>query len=117
MKRFSKIIEAVDAKQYTDLMDTIKEMIEKSLKTADVKTIDAFVKAYIQDSESTKIEGLINDSDVYEFYLAHRNDIDGILSDIKFYNEVPSEIQCNSLYDYIVKGTNRAVEDLVKQMG
>lgn len=98
---------------YKDLKEDIIEMIEKSLKTSDSKTFDDFVSAFIKDQEKTQIEGLINDSDIYEFYLKYKNDIDELLSKLKFYDEVPSEISSFSLYDYVIKGTKKAIVELV----
>jgi len=99
--------------EYKDIKEDIIEMIEKSLKTSDNKTFEDFVSAFIKNSEETQIEGLINDSDVYEFYLKYRNDIDELLSKIKFYDEVPSEITSFSLYDYVIKGTKKAISEIV----
>lgn len=102
-----------DSIDYSDITDEIKDMIEKSLKTSDIKTIDDFISAYIRNPEETQIEGLINDSDVYDFYLKWRNDIDQLLSKINFYDEIPSELSCFSLYDYIIKGTKKAIEESI----
>lgn len=97
-----------------DLKSEIIEKIIKSLKTEDRDVFDEFVDAYIKDDEKNKIEGLINDADVYEFYLSYRNEIDALLSEINFYDEKPgSDLNCFSLYDYIVKGTLEAVKECV----
>jgi hypothetical protein len=100
----------------SEIKEDLKEMIEKSLKTSDKKTFDDFVSAYIKNPEETQIEGLINDSDIYEFYLKYRNDIDELLSKVKFYDEVPSEISSFSLYDYVIKGTKKAINELVNEL-
>jgi hypothetical protein len=99
-----------------DIKEDLIEMIEKSLKTSDSKTFDDFIKAYIRNPDETQIEGLINDSDVYEFYLKYRNDIDELLSKIKFYDEIPSEINSYSLYDFVIKGTKKAISELISQI-
>ena len=96
-----------------DLKSEIIDKIIKSLKTEDRDVFDEFVEAYIKDDEKNKIEGLINDADVYEFYLSYRNEIDELLSDINFYEEKPSEMNSFSLYDYLVKGTLRAIKECV----
>jgi hypothetical protein len=101
---------------YKDLKEDIIEMIEKSLKTSDSKTFDDFVSAFIKNPDDTQIEGLINDSDVYEFYLKYRNDIDELLSKIKFYDDIPSEMSSFSLYDYVIKGTKKAIGELVSMI-
>ena len=102
--------------KYQDIKTDISEMIENSLKTADKKTIEDFITAYIKNPEDTLIEGFINDADVYDFYLKYRNDIDEILSDINFYDTPPSEYNSYSLYDYVVEGTKEAVLKLIKDL-
>jgi hypothetical protein len=101
---------------YEDVKSELKELIEKSLKTSDKKTFEDFVDAYIRNPEDTQIEGLINDADVYEFYLKYRNNIDQKLSDTKFYDEKPSEMECFSLYDYIVKGTKKSLKEFLGEL-
>jgi hypothetical protein len=91
-------------------------MIEKSLKTSDEKTLEDFIDAYLRDSEKTQIEGLINDSDIYEFYLKYRNNIDEILSQINFYGEKPSDMDSFSLYDYIIVGTKKAIKEILNML-
>ena len=102
--------------KYKGVKEDLIELIEKSLKTSDQKTFDDFIEAYIKNPEDTKIEGLINDADIYEFYLKYRNDIDEILSEVKFYDEKPSEMNVFGIYDYIIKGTNKAVQEIVAKV-
>jgi hypothetical protein len=105
-----------DESIYTDIKNDIQEMIEKSLNTSDEKTSADFISAFLRDSDKTKIEGLINDSDIYEFYLKYRNDIDQLLSEINFYEEKPTSLDCFSLYDYIIVGTNKAIRKVIEMM-
>jgi len=100
----------------TDLKNDISEMIKKSLNTEDEETFNKFLKSFVRNPEESQIQGLINDSDVYEFYLKYRNDIDELLSKVNFYDEVPSEISTFSLYDYIIKGTKRAVSEIISDL-
>ena len=99
-----------------DLKDSIIDKIIKSLNTDDKKVFDDFISAYIRDSEKNQIEGLINDSDIYEFYLSNRNDIDALLSKLNFYDEVPSDMNSFSLYDYVVKGTKKAITEIITEL-
>ena len=43
-----------------------------------------------------------------------RNDIDEILNDLKFFGNAPSEVNALGLYDYLIKGTQKAIEEAVK---
>lgn len=118
LKKYNQIFEEVESENLLnkDLKDDISEMIKKSLKTDDKETYNDFLKAFMRNPDDSQIQGLINDSDVYEFYLKYRNDIDELLSKIKFYDEIPSEMSTFSLYDYIIKGTKKAVSEIVSTL-
>ena len=68
----------------------------------------------MKNPEDVKIEGLINDADLYDFYLKYRNDIDELLNDQKFFGNAPSAVNSIGLYDYLIKGTQKAIEEAVK---
>lgn len=105
--------EDTDISKYSELSNEITEMIKASLNTEDNKTFEDFIEAYNKNPDETQIEGLINDSDIYEFYLKWRNDIDDVLSDINFYDEVPSELKVFSLYEYLIQGTKKGVSEII----
>jgi hypothetical protein len=92
-----------------DIKNDLMQMIEKSLNSSDSDTKEEFISAYLRDQEKNQIEGLINDSDVYEFYLKFRNTIDEILSKENFFDEKPSDLESFSLYDYLIAGTKKAI--------
>jgi len=102
--------------RFPDLVDEVRSMIEKSLGSEDDRVAKDFIRAFNRSPEENVIEGLINDSDVYDFYLMWRNDIDDVLASVNFFDEVPSEVKVYSLYDYIIQGTKRAVEEVVSLM-
>jgi len=107
--------EKVDSGKYTELKDEVKSMIEKTIEKSGGE-FKSFVDKFIKTPEDVKIEGFINDSDIYEFYLKFRNDIDELLNNIKYFNEVPSESNTFGLYDYIINGTEKAVSEIVKEL-
>lgn len=107
--------EKVDSGKYIELKDEVKSMIEKTIEKNGGE-FKSFVDKFIKSPEDVKIEGFINDSDIYEFYLKFRNDIDELLNDIKYFNEVPSESNTFGLYDYIINGTEKAVSQVVKEL-
>jgi len=117
MKKFTIYLkEAEEVKVDNDLQDELKDMIRKSLNTSDSKTIEDFIAAYKADSERNQIEGLINDSDIYDFYLKYGEEIDEMLSNTDFFEKTPDSINVYSLYDYIIAGTKEAVKLLVNGM-
>jgi ClpP class serine protease len=104
-----------DSGKYTELKEEVKSMIEKTIEKSGGE-FKSFVDKFSKSPDDTKIEGFINDSDIYEFYLKFRNDIDELLNDIKYFNEVPSESNTFGLYDYIISGTEKAVSQIVKDL-
>ena len=104
-----------DNSKYTELSSEVKSMIEKTIENSGGE-FKSFTDKFVKSSEDVKIEGFINDSDIYEFYLKFRNDIDELLNDIKYFDEVPSESNTFGLYDYIINGTEKAVIEVVKTL-
>ena len=72
-------VQKVDSSKYTEIKDEIKSMIEKTIENSGGE-FESFVDKFVKEPEDVKIEGLINDSDLYDFYLKFRNDIDEILN-------------------------------------
>ena len=76
MKKFSNLIlESDDPSKYTEVTDQIKELIENTIENSggEFKT---FVESYIKNPSDVKIEGVINDSDVYHFHHKNRKNIE-----------------------------------------
>lgn len=103
----------LDQNKYEDLKSGVKSLLEESLGTEDPKMTSDFIKTYIQNPEETQIIGFINDADVYEFYLKYRNDIDEILSDVNWYDEIPSENNIFSVYDFVIESTKKSVLEIM----
>lgn len=100
--------------KFTELSEEIKSLIKKTIEESG-GDFESFTQKFVRTPEDVKIEGLINDSDIYEFYLKWRNDIDELLNDINFFDEVPSDSNTFGLYDYIINGTEKAVIEIVKK--
>lgn len=107
---------AISSSKYKEIKDEIKSMIEKTIENSGGE-FSSFVDKFIKEPENIQIEGLINDSDIYDFYLKFRNDIDELLNDLKFFGNSPSEINAIGLYDYLIKGTQKAIEETVGLLG
>ena len=116
MKTFTILTEAIES-EIKDLKAEIREMIKNSLNTSDNKTVEDFILAYKKDSEVNQIEGLINNSDIYDFYLKNMDEIDEVLKNNNFFTKSPEEQSIYSLYDYIIAGTKAAVEVTINNFG
>ena len=89
------------------------DKIIETLKTEDLKEVLEFIDEYLRDSEKNKINGLTEKSDIISFWEQYVNDIDEVLSEIKFFNESPSDMGCYSSYDYIEKLTEKAIKEIL----
>lgn len=98
-----------------EIKEELKKMIEKTVeeKGGEYKS---FIEKLLDDSEDVKIVGLINDSDIFDFYLKWRNDLDPILNNTNFFDKSPKEMGKMGLYEYVVEGTNTAVLAVVKSL-
>jgi hypothetical protein len=104
-----------DSSKFTEVKEEVKSMIEKTIEKSGGE-MENFLTSFLKNPEDVKVDGFINDSDIYEFYLKWRNDIDEILSDINFFDELPTENNAFGLYEYVIKGTERAFEEVVRMM-
>ena len=93
----------------------MKSMIEKTVEEAGGE-LKSFIKSYTKNPKDVKVRGFINDADIYDFYLKWRNDIDEILNNLKFFDEVPTKNNAFGIYEYAIKGTEKAFLEIVKMI-
>jgi hypothetical protein len=116
MRKFTNLIKESDnPSKYEEVIEEIKSMIEKTIENSGGE-FKSFIESFIKNPDDVKIEGLINESDIYDFYLKYRNQIDEVLNSVKFYGETPESINVFGLYDFVIKGTQRAIEEYVKMI-
>ena len=108
-------IKTLDNSKYPEVMEEVQKMIENTIQKSGGE-LNTFIESFEKNPEDVKVEGFINDSDIYDFYLKFRNDIDEILNNLKFYDEAPTEVNAFGLYEYVIKGTERAFMEVVKMI-
>jgi len=99
-----------------DLKIELLDMIEKSLNSSDIDVIKNFIDSFPTDDSESVIEGLVNDSDIYEFYLKYTDSIDEVLNKADFFKDSPSKYTIVGLYDYLVYGTRKAIKDTISKI-
>jgi hypothetical protein len=120
-KKFSKINENLQNtlkidQEIEDLQLDLLEIVDDSVNADDDSLKKETMESYIDD-DSTTIIGLVNDSDVFDFYLKHRNQIDIVLSEIDHFEKSPADLAVNtSIYDYIIKSTKVSIQECFKKM-
>lgn len=108
--------------KYSELKRGLITMIEESLKTSkedniNMIDIENFIGDYISSGkDASMIDGIIEDNDVFNFYLKHQSDIDEILNDTKYMDTSPSSNGVFSLYDVIIDGSKQSVLEALKMM-
>lgn len=121
IKKYYQFIKEADeigentSSKFTEVKEEIKTMIENTIEKSGGE-YDSFIDSFKKNPEDVKVEGFINDADIYDFYLKWRNDIDEMLSDINYFDEVPSKNNSFGLYEYVIKGTERAFQEFVKDL-
>lgn len=100
----------------TGVKNDILELVKKTINSEDISLIKDFIKTYIKNPEETNIDGLINDSDIYEFYLKNQTVVDKLLVDDEWFNITPSDKNVFSVYDYIIVSTKNAIKILVNEL-
>lgn len=108
-------IKTLDNSKYPEVMEEVQKMIENTIQKSGGE-LNTFIESFEKNPEDVKVEGFINDSDIYDFYLKFRNDVDEILNNLKFYDESPTEVNAFGLYEYVIKGTERAFSEIVKMI-
>ena len=121
MKKFTKVLETLQSElnidvDFENIQVDLIEMVEETTNSDDVELGKELMKSYIEDN-STNINGLINDVDVFDFYLKYRNEFDTILIEKNHFDKSPESIGINNgLYDYVVESTKIGVQYLFQKM-
>lgn len=121
IKRYKQFVnesqEALDPSGFEGISSDIQKMIETTIENSDDATIkELSVKEFAEKypkSPDMKIEGLVNDDQVYDFWLKYENEIDELLNKIKFFSESPDELNSLGTYKYIMTSTKRAITEIV----
>lgn len=117
MKNFTEFLnEKLDVKlsdNNKDMKNDLLSYIQKTVNSDDIALIINFIDSYIKKPEDSNIDGLINDSDIYDFYLKNQSNIDKLLLGIKWYDNAPADKNVFSVYDYIIISTKTAISEIM----
>ena len=107
---------------YKDLKDDLIDMINNILEDEsdeNIKNEDlfSFIDDYIKKGKTANlIDGLIEDNDIFNFYLKHQSDIDELLNKTNYLSKSPKDNNVFSLYDVIMDGTKDAIVEVLKEI-
>ena len=92
--------------------DTMEETSDESIKNEDLLS---FIDEYIsKGKDANLLDGLIEDNDIFNFYLKHQSDIDELLNSSNYMDKTPKENNVFSLYDVIMDGTKESIIEVFK---
>jgi hypothetical protein len=98
--------------KYKSLKRGILDLIDKTVQNSqDLTEVAKLMNDYIDETaEAVVLTEFVEDIEIYDFYLKFQDDIDEILEDKAYFDKSPKERNISSLYDYVIKGTKRAVK-------
>lgn len=118
LKKYNEFIyeaqDVADDSAFDGMKDDVEKMIKDTVGDGDVAK---FADKYDQNPEQNEIEGLINDDQIYDFWLKYENEIDELLHRINFFEESPDDLNAIGTYKYIIVSTKRAIREVVKMIG
>ena len=65
--RIRKFTEAIEANKFQEVIDEVKSLIESTIENSGGE-FKSFIDSFIKEPNEVKIEGLINESDIFDFY-------------------------------------------------
>ena len=111
IKEADEVIKKDDS-NYDSIKEDIKKKIEETIEKSGGE-FKSFIEKFEAQPKSVYIEGLINDSDIYDFYQTHRLVIDELLTKHDYFKKAPEEI---GVYQYVIDSTKEAIELVVKML-
>ena len=100
----------------TDLLNLINSTLE-TVASEEVKKEDLndFFTDYITaGKDADMIDELIEDNDIFNFYLKHQSDFDELLNDTGYMDQSPQQNNVFSLYDVTIDGTKQGIWNLME---
>lgn len=103
------------SEKYKSLKRGILSILEESVEnTEELINVQNFISEYVEDPSTKVLVGLVDDSEIFDFYLKYQNNIDEICNDKKFFDKIPSENNIISLHGFVIEGTKFAVLECLK---
>jgi len=117
---YEKLTDTVSNKigdEYKSMKMGLLELIDDTMK-GDNELVNAqnFINDYITDKSDKSIIGLVDNVDVFNFYLKFQANIDEVCNNNKFFDKTPSSSNVFSLYDFIITGTKFATKEVLKML-
>jgi hypothetical protein len=118
MKNFSEYLNEnlydAASDKLSDKRDALKEdilnAIQDSMDSSDLIDLQNWIGKFENGDSDTVIDSLTDDSNLYDFYLKHQDDIDAVLGENGWFDNKMSAINLSSLYDVVVEGAREGIK-------
>ncbi|MCK9416539.1 hypothetical protein M0Q97_07780 [Candidatus Dojkabacteria bacterium] len=103
------------SQDYISLKRGILILLENSIDdTQELVNVQNFISEYIENTKDSTLVGLVDDAEIFDFYLKYQGNIDEICADKNYFDLVPKNNNIFSLYNFIGHGTKFAVKECMK---
>jgi hypothetical protein len=92
------------------LKEDILNAIQDSMDSSDLIDLQNWIGKFENGDSDTVIDSLTDDSNLYDFYLKHQDDIDAVLGENGWFDNKMSAINLSSLYDVVVEGAREGIK-------
>ena len=129
MKKFSEkysdfVYESLDDKykdklsdEYQSLKRGILLLLDNSVENPeDLVNIQNFISEYVDNPENATMVGLVDDAEIFDFYMKYQGNIDELCTNTNYFDVSPKEHSVFSLYGFITNGTKYAVQECLKKL-
>lgn len=101
----------------TDLLEHIDETLSDLNDEYKLSDLKKFINDYIvEGKDSANINGLIEDTDISNFYHKHHNSIDKFLNEDGYLEDSPKEHQSFGLHDIMIDGTKYMIFKMLEKI-
>ena len=103
--------------KYISLKRGILLLLEDSIEnTEELVDVQNYINKSSNDLDTNPLIGLVDDGDIFDFYLKYQSDIDEICNNNSWFTKTASEENVFSLYQYIISGSKFGVRQCLKIM-
>lgn len=101
--------------EYSSLKRGILLLLDNSVENSDeLVNVQNFMNDYVENSNGKTLVGLVDDADIFDFYLKYQNNVDEICTNKAYFDKSPKEYNVSSLYGFVTAGTKFAVLECLK---
>jgi len=102
---------------YSSLKRGILVLLDNSVDNADeLVNVQNFINNYVEKPNEATLVGLVDDAEIFDFYMKYQGDVDEICSDNQYFDKSPKEHNVFSLYGFVIEGTKFAVKESMNQI-